>query len=380
MLAKRGLQEAGNMKLRFRSASEVRTKIRLPYSCSVDDLQKQLEMRRGSAGAIARDRALVQLRKRWGIDAGDFRLSGIWLPRQIARPDGEAFVTAAFAQMSDMQAGILELTLDSYVDCAYKRSFTRQLFLSEKKGSVFAEKYPSAAYGTSLDELRGNDEKSLVQSLRGISRNALGQVGISDISAFYSEILVMNMSSAQKGTAQPVPRVMVKSEGRIAEFTLRGDGYGFCDTSYSFSEVSELAAAGLARPSATWNYENVYLLIPGILCPEAALIVTPFELDPVKIQSAAFAAIRKMDTELGMPPLLLPMIPMSLADTPNMAKAKSKLGKYPEYASYLLSQDSVQSVLSGSSGDFLDASFAVAESLAQIAARKEIKVSQEKRR
>lgn len=380
MLAERGLQEAGNMKLRLKSPSEVREKIRLPYSCSAEDLQRQIERRRGPAGISARGRALASLKTTWGIDAGGFKLSGIWLPRQIARPDGEAFVTAAIAQMGGVPAGILELTLDSYVDCAYKRSFIRQVFLSEEKGSVFVEQYPAPANGTSLDELRGNDGKSLAESLRGLAGQSLGQAGISDISGFYCEILAMNLSAAEKGAARAIPSVMVKMGGRISEFVLRGDRYGFCDSEFSFSEMSELAAAGLARPSATWNYENVYLLIPGILCPEAALVVTPFELDPVKIRSAAFAAIRKMDSELGMPPLLVPMVPMSLADTPSMARAKSKLGKYPEFANYMLSRESAAAALSSGNSGFIEASFEVAESLAQIAARKEIKVAQQKRR
>ncbi len=380
VLAERGLPEAGNMKLRFRTPADVKERIRLPYSCSAEDLQRQIEKRRGSAGISARDKALASLKTTWGIDAGALRLSGIWLPRQLARPDGEAFVTAALAQMSGVPAGILELTLDSYVDCAYKRSFTKQIFLSEEKGSVFAENYPSPAYGTSLDELKDNEGGSLVRSLRGLTRESLGNIGISDISGFYSEILVMNLSAAQKGAACPIPGVMVKSGGKIREFILRGGKYGFCDSEYSFSEMSELAGAGLARPSATWNYENVYLLIPGILCPEAALLVTPFELDPVKIQSAASAAIRRMVSELGLAPLLIPMIPMSLADTASMARAKSKLGKYPEFVNYQLSRESASQALGCGSGDFIDTSLDVAETLAGITARKEIKAAQEKRR
>jgi hypothetical protein len=368
------------MKARFRSSADVKERIRLPYSCSAEDFQRQREARKGPAGTLARDKALAFLKQTWGIDAGDFNLSGIWLPRQLARPDGEAFVTSAVAKMCGVPAGIIELTLDSYVDCAYKRSFTKQAFLCEEAGKAYVEQYQKPGYGTSLDELEDGSGASLLESLRTLTRQALASVEISDISGFYSRILGMNLASAMKGAAQAIGNVMVKSQKRIQEFRLQDQKYCFCDESYSYAEMYDLAEAGLARPSATWNYENVYLLIPGILCPEAALVVTPFELDPVKIQSSAFSAIKKTTVEFGLPPLLVPMIPMSLLDTPDIGKAKSKLGKYPEFANYLLKPESVAQVISPEVDTFIDSSFAVGQSLAQIAARKEIKRVQEKRR
>jgi hypothetical protein len=367
------------MKLRFSSPAQVKEEIRLPYSCSVEDFQKQLALRSGPAGMNARSKALAFLSKSWGIDAGDFSLSGIWLPRQMARPDGEAFVTAAFAQMCDVSAGILELTFDAYVDCAYKRSFTKQNVLSERDGRAYLEQYPVPANGTCLDELDNGKGQNVMELLRATTGEFLGGVGISDISGFYSRILGMNIAAAAKGTAPAIGNVMVKTEKLLREFVFMEGKYRRAGQEYSLGQMKELADSGLARPSATWNYENIYLLIPGILCPEAALVVTPFELDELKIRSSAFSAVQEMSRNFGFPPFLVPMVPMSMVNTQNMARAKSKIGKYPEYASYLLKPESAADVISSGNGVFIDSSFAVAESLAQIAAMKEIKVVQEKR-
>jgi hypothetical protein len=368
------------MKLKFKSSQSVESKMKLPYVCTVEGLQKQRELRKGPEGQQARSKALKFLRQEWGVDAGELELSGVWLPRQLARPDAEAFVTAVFAEMADMSPGILELTLDSLVDCAYKRSFINQVVLSEPEQRIFRDNGPMPENGTSLDELRTTDGSNISESLRTASKQVLGDMNISDISPFYSSVLEMNLDAAISGKVPAIDKVVLKKGKIIREFALRGDKYCCADQEYSLAEVKEFASQKLARPSAVWNYNNVYLMLPGILCPDAALVVTPFEFDPPKIRSSALAAIKRITEITGLPPMMLPMVSMSTMGTQEINRAKSMLGKYPEYAIFMLEQDTVRSVLGSVNGSasFVEASFVISTSLSEVASRKEIKMSQEK--
>ncbi|MFP3950479.1 MAG: hypothetical protein ACLFUZ_05340 [Candidatus Micrarchaeia archaeon] len=139
----------------FSKPEEVKERLKLPYARSGNDFQKQIGIRNGPMGIEARKRAISSLKNSWGIDFGalGLNLKGIWLPRQVARPDGEAFLTARIARAFGIECGILELTLDCFVDNAYKKSFVRQRILSEGEGT---QKIHKSFWGRDVGYTRTN--------------------------------------------------------------------------------------------------------------------------------------------------------------------------------------------------------------------------------
>ncbi len=364
----------------FSKPEEVKERLKLPYVRSGNDFQRQMGLRTGPVGTKARERAISFLKNRWGVDfdALELNLKGLWLPRQIARPDGEAFLTARIAQAFGIDCGILELTLDCFVDNAYKKSFIQQRILSEEEGTIRIMKSPLPKRNTSLDEIPAGDGTNIAQLLRSFLEKTLQIMEVDDISPAYSKALEMNLEGALQGTNEPIDAVMVKLDGILTNFRLASTEKKYLSGNKEFSleEMKESARLKLARPSSLWNYKNIYLLIPGILCPEAAFAVVPFEFDDAKIGGAAFSAIKRIEMIYGLPPLILPIVPSSNIDTGNLAFAKSMIGKYPEAAIFLLREATEKRILGGFSPELspLDLCFELDSALTEIILRKEIKV------
>ncbi|MCP4646547.1 MAG: hypothetical protein GY852_02280 [bacterium] len=364
----------------FSKPEKVREKLKLPYVRSGNDFQRQMGLRTGPVGIEARERAISFLKTKWGVDfdALELNIKGLWLPRQIARPDGESFLTARIAQAFGIDSGILELTLDCFVDTAYKKSFIKQRILSEEEGTIRLRKAPLPKRNTSLDEIPAEDGTNLAQRLRAFLEKTLRMMDLEDISPVYSKALEMNLDGATKGTNQPVDAVMLKADGILVTARLgpTKKNYLFGDKNFSIEKMKEYAQLKLARPSSLWNYRNIYLLIPGILCPEAAFAVVPFEFDDAKIGGAAFSAIGRIEMIYGLPPLLIPIVPTSNIDTGTLAFVKSKLGKYPELVIFLLKEETEKRILGGFSPELspLDLCFELDNALSELILRKEIKV------
>jgi hypothetical protein len=367
-------------KNRFKTAAEVSAKLKLPYACSIEQLRQSMDIRSGKIGTNARIKVVEYLKKNWGIEADslDLDLSGIWLPRQIARADGEAFLTAAIARASGMPAGVLELTLDTYVENGYKRSFTSQCILSEDESTIIIQKCPAVGWGTSLDEISFEESTRLIDVLRSSLVDTLGMMDIVDISPIYSKILQMNFDNG----GETIPEVMVKIDDMLVQLYFDEARQIYSGSTKSGQkiqctkdDIKSFASKGSARPSAKWNYDEFYLFLPGILCPEMAFVVNPFEFDDPKLMEPTFSLIEKTQRMFSLPPLIIPILPFSQLDLGIINKAKSKVGKYPEYAIYLLKKGSVSGFLESLSSldSFIDLSFRVGERLSEIIARKEIK-------
>jgi hypothetical protein len=365
-------------KNRFRNVSEVSSKLKLPYACSVEQLRQSIDKRIGKKGAFARVKVVEFLKRRWGVDADclNIDLSGIWLPRQIARADGEAFLTAAIAKASGVPAGVLELTLDTYVESAYKRSFTSQYVLSEDKSTITIQECPRIEWGTSLDEISFDESTRLIDVLRSSLSDTLGMMDIVDISPIYSMILQMNIDNC----GETISGVMVKIDGALTQLYWDNEKQCYIGSAktgkkiqFSKDEVKFFASKGSARPDAKWNYENFYLFLPGILCPKMAFVVNPFEFDDLKLLAPTFSLIEKTQSMFSLPPLIIPILPFSQLDLEVINRAKSKVGKYPEYVIYLLEKESLRFFSNCSENSFLGISFEVGQKLAEIALRGEIK-------
>ncbi len=455
----------------FGGVSELTESLRLPYVTSALEMQKELEIRTGDRGKVAKEKACRWLYDRWGvnifrgwcIDSGgiaignetlkDFlsayyrgsnirgmvtipqyvldkfkpnvgidtqmEFKGLWLPRQIARFDGEALTSLAIAKSMELRAGILELTLDAYADTGYKSSFISQYQVDEAGGKISTVESPRPERGFCLADIKkpvttlsydGNNTE-LRTRLCGLQSYYLSEMFvplplrdlqlptylpsklyIDDLTPCYCAALVQNLMSGK----EPIPSIMVRDgirstkneSGRITFTNLRinanvlltlrwtGECYSspYGNIKLTKDEVIQLACTFDARPSAEWNYQNLYLFLPGILFPEMGFLVTPFEFDDEKILGATKRAIEFARAEFGLAPLLVPFLPMSWLKNSSLLKATSKVGKYPEYAQYKLSDQTIGSLIGLGAESSIERSVKLGLALAEIVSRDEIKV------
>lgn len=227
----------------------------------------------------------------------------------------------AIARELGVPFGILELTLDCWMPAPYKDSFISQYVWDVDGAVILRETVPKPEPYTSLDALRNARWDNTVYSFRELFRQILPMAYTRDLSPIYSKIVLMNLRS----NGQKIGQLFVKEGDLLVPQTFYNGKYG----KYSLEDIEGFALEEKVRPSASWNYSEFYLLLPGILCPELAYAVSPFEFDKGKIPKIARLAFKAVESTSGFCPLCVPFPPISAIDPPRL---KSKLGKYPEYA------------------------------------------------
>ncbi|MEK6978915.1 MAG: hypothetical protein AABW86_01730 [Candidatus Micrarchaeota archaeon] len=298
-----------------------RETFRLPYVLSKEQFGEETRQR---ASSDCSSKARKYLKERWGVDFDSLELNlcGVVLPRQLARLDAEALMGFAIARELGVPFGILELTLDCWMPAPYKDSFISQYVWDVDNAIVLRETVPKPEPYTSLDELRNARGDLMADSFRQ-EAGRIPQVSyVRDLSPFYSKIVLMNL----KSSGQKIGQLFVKEGRLLIPQTFYGGKYG----KYSLEDIEKLALEGKVRPSASWNYSEFYLLLPGILCPELAYAVSPFEFDSGKIPEIARLAFKAVESISDFCPLCVPFPPINAFN--DLLRLKSKLGKYPEYA------------------------------------------------
>jgi len=297
-----------------------RETFRLPYVLSKEQFGEETRKRLSSDCS---SRARVYLRERWGVDFDslELNLQGVVLPRQLARFDAEALMSFAIARDLGVPFGILELTLDCWMPAPYKDSFISQYVWDVDGAVILRETVPKPEPYTSLDALRNACGENMAEAFRQATRQVLQMAYTCDLSSIYSKIVLMNLRS----NGQKIGQLFVKEGNLLVPQAFYNGRYG----KYSLEDIEGFALEGKVRPSASWNYSEFYLLLPGILCPELAYAVSPFEFDSGKIPEIARLAFKAVESTSGFCPLCVPFPPISTIDP---IRLKSKLGKYPEYA------------------------------------------------
>lgn len=247
------------------------------------------------------------------------------LPRQLARMDGEFLAVCSLAagiscDSRRYNASVLELTFDGYVSSPYKRSFFDQYSLDLETNRILRrrQEFPS-----DLADFRsiGVGSDNLVESYR---KKSADFARIFDISTLYQRVLAANLASSK----DPISEIVVSIDDRICKYQFDKQSRKYCNLksqkSLLIDEVYSLAVAGKARTSSSWNYQNLFFLIPGILCPNFTLCVTPFEFDDEIIFGNSKKGIERAFEVAGVYPKILPFIPPSLVSTEYSPKAISK--------------------------------------------------------
>ena len=215
---------------------------------------------------------------------------------------------------------VLELTFDGYVSSPYKKSFFDQYSLDLETNRILRRRQD---FPSDLADFRsiGVGSDNLVDSYR---KKSADFARIFDISTLYQRVLAANLASSK----DPISEIVVSIDDRICKYQFDKQSRKYCNLksqkSLSIDEVYSLAVAGQARTSSSWNYQNLFFLLPGILCPNLTLCVVPFEFDDETIFGNSKKGIERAFEVAGAYPKILPFIPPSLVSTEYSPKAISK--------------------------------------------------------
>ncbi len=295
-----------------------------PYVLSPKALKEEVKKRKESN---VRERAAKYLKEKWGIDADSLPLpepeeETLTVARQIATSNIEICGLKNLAENYGLDFGTAELTIDNFVwGNPLKKSYVHNRIVNERK--IEKKKIAKPKDGEVLRCIKTLEDILLPEYHHKRYYEKVIRKEKNDLSDIFACALSQSLENGRTPKA-----VWIIENGRSEKgvwdekekvYILRKSG-----RKMKIEEVMEYAEKSKARPDASWYYTNLYLLLPGILCEEMALLVTPWEEDEEKIKSLAKKGYEEVKRATGVYPLTVPFY-----DPNKNERAKIRFGKNP---------------------------------------------------
>ncbi len=306
-----------------------------PYIESVDDFRRRIK--EAERDSEAERRVRQYLLKEWGIDVDNLPLPEVDEPtvgpaRQLPAENIEMRILRTLAE----EYGINFLPLTFKIDTYTSNNPLKSSYVNRK---LVEENGKNGGWRIRKERIARPLEKQVlcrIETVHGVPLDeyyekrwsAYGR-GHFDFGSTFSSALAQNLNNGRENIIENV-WIEVNGKGQAEKFTYDPEKKAYvcakAGMELSIDEVAKLAEQRKARPDASWYYQKLYLLIPGILCPQSLLMVTPWEQDDGKIQGMAHEAYEEIKGVAGVYPATA-----RFYDVNNDERYIKTLGKYPAY-------------------------------------------------